>query len=105
MTNQDSAYRMWINGKLSAENGIVAVNADDYRPQRLPKCIFHFAESPEIEVVMQIANYSHKWGGLTNNIYFGLPSQILRYITDSTASQFLSAVQFLYLPCIICFYS
>lgn len=88
MTNQDSSYRLWLNGRLSAENGIVASNAESYKPQRLPVLFYHFAEEQEVEIVIQIANYTHKWGGLTNNIFIGLPEQIQSYLSR----QFLSAL-------------
>ena len=88
MTNQDSAYRLWLDGELAASNGIVAARAEDYKPQRLPK-LFHFqVQETELEIVMQIANYTHKWGGLTNNIFIGLPEQLQSYLVR----QYLTAI-------------
>lgn len=81
MTNQDSAYRFWINGELLGGNGRVAAEAADYKPQRLPKIYHHYASTRDLELVLQIANYDHKWGGLTNNIFVGTPAQIFGYIS------------------------
>jgi signal transduction histidine kinase len=78
--NQDSAYRLWINGELLAENGIVAETKEDYRAQRLPRLFYYSSQSRKLEIVTQIANFTHKWGGLTNNIYMGLPDQISSFI-------------------------
>ena len=76
MKNQDSAYRLWINGELLAENGVVAETEDKYVPQRLPRHFHYHANNRKLEVVIQIANFTHKWGGLTNSIYMGPPEQI-----------------------------
>jgi len=88
--NQDSAYKLWINGRLLAENGIVADTKEEYTPQRLPQ-LFHFqGEDRELEIVVQVANFTHKWGGLTNSIYMGLSKQI-----NGFANRLYAAVLFL----------
>ncbi|MBN2875018.1 MAG: ATP-binding protein [Spirochaetales bacterium] len=89
--NQDSAYLLWMDGVLVAENGRVATFPEGYEPQRLPRLFYHCARGTEIELVFQIANYTHKWGGLTNNVYMGLPDQMLSYVDTLYATiQFLS---------------
>ena len=55
MTNQDSAYRFWIDGVEYCGNGRVADTIDGYIPQRLPQVCHHYAEGNELELVMQIA--------------------------------------------------
>ena len=70
------------------------MNRDDYVPQRLPRVYNCFAADEDIELVLQIANFDHKWGGLTNNIYIGNPEQISGY-TDylkSTAAVICGAI-------------
>ena len=81
MTNQDSAYNLWINGSLLAQNGVVARIFENYRPQRVPQLFHYYAKTQELEVVIQVANFTHKWGGATNNIYMGLPDQIQKYVS------------------------
>ncbi|MBU0936913.1 MAG: sensor histidine kinase [Spirochaetes bacterium] len=81
MQNQDSAYIFWVNGQKLAQNGTVATAAGQYRGQRLPRLVHFYADSAELELVFQIANYTHKWGGLTNNIYLGLPDQMQGFVS------------------------
>ncbi len=78
--NMDSAYSFWVNGELLAQNGMVGKTAEEYRPQRLPAMFHVHAHEKELELVIQIANFTHKWGGLSNNIYIGLPAHIQLFI-------------------------
>ena len=78
--NQDSAYRLWINGELLAENGVVAETEAEYSGRRLPRLFHYHAPGRELEIIIQIANFTHKWGGLTNNIYIGLPGQLQAFL-------------------------
>lgn len=80
MQNQDSAYRLWLNGEEAAGNGVVATSVDAYTPQRLPRLVDRHIEGDRLEIVMQVANFTHKWGGLTNNIYLGPAAQIRGYV-------------------------
>ena len=80
MQNQDSAYRLWLNGEEAGGNGSVGTSKGDYIPQRLPRLVHHHVHGNRLEIVMQIANFTHKWGGLTNNIYLGHPEQIRGYV-------------------------
>lgn len=84
--NQDSAYRLWINGELLAENGVVAKSEEEYLAQRLPRQFSYQAPGRELEIVVQIANFTHKWGGLTNNIYAGSPEQIQSFVNGRNAT-------------------
>ncbi|MBN2050019.1 MAG: sensor histidine kinase, partial [Spirochaetales bacterium] len=80
MQNQDSAYRLWLNGEEAGGNGVVAETEEAYVPQRVPRTFQHYVAGKELEVLLQIANFTHKWGGLTNNIYIGLPDQIRAFV-------------------------
>ncbi|MCG8571264.1 MAG: ATP-binding protein [Spirochaetes bacterium] len=76
-TNQDSAYKLWINGEVLAENGRVGKNKENHLPQRLPLIFQHYAQSTTLEMVIQISNFSHRMGGLVNLIKMGDHQQIL----------------------------
>ncbi len=89
--NQDSAYRLWINGTLLAENGIPARTKEAYKAQRLPRSFHYYADKKEMDVVLHIANFTHKWGGLTNNIYLGFPEQMQPFTSQRSASVFFLA--------------
>lgn len=78
--NQDSAYKLWINGQLLAQNGQVGKKKADHIPQRLPLLFHHYAKNKELEMVIQISNFSHRRGGLVNFIKMGLPDQIMTLV-------------------------
>jgi two-component system, sensor histidine kinase ChiS len=74
--NQDSAYRMWINGKIVSENGKVGKSRKEMIPQRLPDEIF-VDNTGYMDFVIQVSNYNHRWGGMGNQMIIGSPSQIV----------------------------
>ena len=65
------AYKMWVNGKSVAANGIVADSQDRYKPQSKPEIVPFPVESDRIEVVVQVANFDHRFGGLWRDIEYG----------------------------------
>lgn len=71
-----SAYKLFINGNLTAANGIVSDNPQMYQPQWMPQTITFIAYQKKIELVLQIANFSYKLGGSWRNIEFGLAEKI-----------------------------
>lgn len=81
MQNQDSAYRLWLNGSEAGGNGRVARTAQAYVPQRLPRVFHYHVAGDRLQIIMQVANFTHKWGGLTNNIYIGPSGQINGYVS------------------------
>jgi two-component system, sensor histidine kinase ChiS len=74
--NQDSAYKMWINGQIVSENGIVGKTKSETVPQRVLHEITVKNDTGTIEIIIQVSNFSHRWGGLGNKIEIGLLPQI-----------------------------
>lgn len=76
-SNQESAYKMWLQGNLILSNGLVAATKDQMVPQRLPKLHFFKTDSENIDVIVQVSNFNHKRGGLFNSILLGPQDKIL----------------------------
>lgn len=71
-----TAYRLWINGSLAATNGKVGSNRRETAPQYLAKEVFFSTGRPEIELVLQIANFHHQKGGFWYSVQFGSAKQL-----------------------------
>jgi len=71
------AYRLYVNGKIVAENGGVAEKREDYSPQWLPGTFLLDDISGSLDLVLQIANFDHSKGGAMEPILLGEKQQIL----------------------------
>lgn len=61
----NAACRIWINGKWAASTGLVSENPNQYRPQ-LTNVLIPLPDKEEtIELVIQVANFTHPNGGLS----------------------------------------
>lgn len=71
-----TSYRLWANGELLASAGTVGTIKSESRPQYLPQ--IHHIESNQntIEIVVQVSNFSHRSGGILENLYIGKISDI-----------------------------
>jgi signal transduction histidine kinase len=70
--NQATAYNLFLNGELIAQNGIVAENADSYRPEYKPVLVPVQFSQNENELILQIANFKHRRGGGNHPVILGL---------------------------------
>ena len=58
-----TSYRLWINGELVAQNGMVGTEGQKASAQYLAQEVFFTSLQPEIELVLQISNFQHQKGG------------------------------------------
>ncbi|WP_233711198.1 ATP-binding protein [Lederbergia citrisecunda] len=65
------AYKLWVNGELLAEVGVVGQDKSSVTPHLSTKLVFFQPENDRVELVMQVANFHHKRGGITKYIEFG----------------------------------
>lgn len=66
-----SAYRLWINDHLVAENGWVSSRGDSAVPQFLPLASVFEDHSDTLQILVQVSNFFHSSGGLWKSIYLG----------------------------------
>jgi two-component system sensor histidine kinase ChiS len=66
-----TAYRLWSNGRVVSENGIVGKNKQDMKPFFSPKMVSLKTDRPTIELVLQVSNFFHKDGGIWHSIQIG----------------------------------
>jgi signal transduction histidine kinase len=65
------AYKLWVNGELLAEVGLVGQDKSSVTPHLATKLVFFQPENDRVELVMQVANFHHKRGGITKFIELG----------------------------------
>src|SRR5690606_38323507 len=60
-----------------AENGIVGKNAEEMVPKNYRKTVYFEPKGSEVEVIVQVANFVQRKGGLWEPIRFGTAEQIV----------------------------
>jgi len=76
--NIDSAYKLWINGKLIAENGQIGKTAQDSIPQLLPLVAAFANDSKTLDIVIQVSNFGYTKGGIWSVPLLGLQKNICK---------------------------
>lgn len=62
---------VWINGELIATNGTVGTNRESYAPEYLSEASTVWVESNRMEVIVQVANFDYRKGGIWQFIQLG----------------------------------
>jgi hypothetical protein len=78
-----SSYVLWVNDKIIAQNGRVAMSESEVVPQWMPQTVSFSNPGDTIRIVLQIANFQHHTGGSKDPIY--LASSDLLQLQRSTS--------------------
>lgn len=73
---QSTAFRLYMNGRELASNGTVGTSAETSVPQYMPTFVEFYNDSPEINLVLQVSNFHHRYGGMEQPLEIGLGSVI-----------------------------
>jgi diguanylate cyclase (GGDEF)-like protein/PAS domain S-box-containing protein len=73
---QGSAYSMWVNGKLIAQNGSVGNSIESMAPGKVPGSFFYKPDKNILEIVIHISNFHHKKAGFRNPILLGYAGSV-----------------------------
>jgi len=65
------AYKLWVNGELLAEVGVVGQDKSGVTPRLATKLVFFQPANDRVELVMQVSNFHHNRGGITKPIELG----------------------------------
>jgi len=71
-----TSYKLWVNGNLIAQAGVVATSAEEHKPEFFINDIPFVVPAADqgvqtLEFVFQVSNYSHRRAGLVWPTYFG----------------------------------
>ncbi|TGL08319.1 response regulator [Leptospira bouyouniensis] len=73
-----SAYKIYANGKLVAENGVIGKNIETHKPSFHTKIVPLLDLEQNIDLVIHISNFSHKYAGIHGIIQFGKLDKIIQ---------------------------
>ena len=83
ITHVGTAYRLYIDGKLIASNGVVAKTEDQYKPAFKPT-VAPFSVDKPVDIVLQVANFSSQGGGPWSTISIGKENIIRDFVMQQT---------------------
>ncbi len=71
-----TSYKLFIDGKEVAANGVVATSENEYTPFWLPQVATFIPSNDTVNVILQIANFKHAKGGSREALIFGKASAL-----------------------------
>jgi len=71
-----SSYRLWINNREVASNGVVGIDRRQSEAQWLPMTVVFPSQTDTLQVVLHVSNFQHHKGGINDHLYLGLPDQL-----------------------------
>jgi signal transduction histidine kinase len=71
-----SAYRLYVNGELAASVGKTGTSSAGMKPGALPQTLYLTTDRQELELVVQVSNYSQRKGGIWDGLRLGASGQI-----------------------------
>jgi len=74
-----SAYQLIINNQLIIENGVMNRTYQSEIATWKPRVVPYYAETRDIEIILQVTNYHHNKGGIINSILIGSFNAINHY--------------------------
>ncbi|MGC4019280.1 MAG: diguanylate cyclase [Muricomes sp.] len=84
-----TAYKLWGNGELIASAGTVGKTRDTMKPQYLPQISFFDAKAGDNEILIQVSNFYHRSGGISESLKLGSEGQIVGLKLRNTAMEFI----------------
>ncbi|MBN2891687.1 MAG: SpoIIE family protein phosphatase [Bacteroidales bacterium] len=72
-----SSYKIWIDGEPIDEIGKVGKSPEESIPKTIPREFFIESSSDTIDVVIQVSNFSHRLGGIQENVSFGSVEKVM----------------------------
>ncbi len=71
-----SAYRLYIDDKLVAENGNISSIASEEVSEYKPQAVYFESPSNDFDIIIHVSNHQHYRGGFWCTMYMGSQSQI-----------------------------
>ncbi len=73
---QSTAYKLYLDDKLVAQNGSISANKKGFVPQYRPQTVNFTTAGREFMLTMHIANFTYARGGMWYVLTLGTPAQI-----------------------------
>lgn len=86
-----SCYRLYINGEFFSSSGTPDTSAENYSPHWISKTLTLPANADTLDLILQVANFSHSKGGFKKEIIIG-DNDVLQFQREKwIATDFLLA--------------
>ncbi|HBE76545.1 MAG TPA: hypothetical protein DDW65_02000 [Firmicutes bacterium] len=97
LSTMSTSYRLMINDEKMTDNGKVGISPENYSPQYRPNVVFFKPNnSKEIEIIVQITNFTYARGGFWSPIYLGTEAQVITLQSENRQREsFLIGVLFI----------
>jgi len=82
LNSSASSYRMFLNGELVSENGVVGKSLEESIPFIKNKIITFYSNTDTLEIIFQFSNFQHIHSGIWGTIKLGKSSEV-----ESSAKQ------------------
>ena len=73
-----SSFRLYANGTLVAQRGVVGKTKSTSEANNQSVRATYQPDQKEMEIILQMSNFQHARGGITNSIYFGESNHLYR---------------------------
>ncbi|MFC6229649.1 ATP-binding protein [Paenibacillus allorhizosphaerae] len=73
-----TSYKLWVNGKAIASAGLLGTTEESAVPQFAPEVAVAPTLHSAMDIVIEVANFSHQRGGLRQPIELGTAKDIIR---------------------------
>ncbi len=77
--SMSTAYQLYINDLLLAQNGKISTSIEGSEPQYAPATVIFAPSTKEFDIVIHVSNYTYARGGIWFDIDFGTAKQIQEY--------------------------
>ncbi len=77
--NHSTTHDIWINNTFYSGGGLVGTNRDTYYPKVRPHVIYFSTSQPQVEILVNWANFDYQYGGVLEKFVLGSARNITRY--------------------------
>jgi PAS domain S-box-containing protein len=71
-----TAFTLYVNGKKMASAGLVGKTRETMVPDWMPQVAAFAPEGDQLELILQVSNFHHRKGGITERIWLGTEPEI-----------------------------
>lgn len=104
-TNIRFSSTIYVNGQKLFEDGKPSLNPKTYLAGNIPQMAFFSAESGDVEIIVQVANFDYINAGIPVSLYFGEQTAMVQDQKATLAREFstLAVLSFLAIIYFICY--
>jgi signal transduction histidine kinase len=96
LPNIRTAYKLWINGELKASAGTLGTDRNSSKPAKQPQLvIFPQAGASKLDIVLQVSNFHHRFGGVNKSLVLGDVNQMVALLDRRMGLDMLFVASFL----------